>query len=110
VRLNEGVHDPLYAKAIVLEQDGVKAALVACDLVAIPRRFVVEARGLIERQTDVPGENVMISATHTHTGPEMGSRLKGVDERMEEIAKAYHAKLPGLIEQSVVEAEKDLQS
>jgi len=31
VRLNEGVHDDLHAKALVLEKDGVKAALVALE-------------------------------------------------------------------------------
>ena len=43
-RAAEGVHDDLYAKAIVLEQDGSKAAMVACDLISMPRG-VVERRG-----------------------------------------------------------------
>jgi neutral ceramidase len=33
-RLSKGVHDPLFAKAIVLERGGKKAALVALDLIA----------------------------------------------------------------------------
>lgn len=109
VRLGEGVHDPLYAKAIVFEQDGVKAAMVACDLVSLPREIALEARDLISKQTGVPGANVIISATHTHTGPEMGVRLKGVDEETRKIATDYHAQLPGRIAQSVADAEKDLQ-
>src|ERR1700674_3004351 len=77
VRLNEGVHDDLYAKTIVLEQDGVKAGMVALDVVNIPRPIVEAARAAISQATSVDGANVMISATHTHTGPEMGSRLAG---------------------------------
>ena len=36
-RAMEGVHDDLYAKAVVIEQDGVKVALVVCDLLGMPR-------------------------------------------------------------------------
>lgn len=110
VRLSEGTHDPLMAKTIVLEQGGVKAAMVACDLVALPREMVVKAREIVSQTTSVPGENVMISATHTHTGPEMGLRLKGIDAKTEKIAKDYHAKLPQLIAESVAQAEADLQA
>src|SRR5438105_14867151 len=74
VRLNEGIHDDLHAKALVLEKDGVSAAMVALDIANIPQRFVDAAREQIGKTTSVPGANVMISATHTHTGPEMGSR------------------------------------
>ncbi len=104
IRLNEGVHDDLFAKAIILEKDGVRAALVACDVVSIPRPFVDQARALIERETGIPGGNVMISATHSHTGPEMGARLVNVDPKTLEIVKRYHSELPGLIARSVREA------
>jgi hypothetical protein len=71
IRLNTGTHDPLHAKALVLEQDGVKAALVACDLESLPRSLVDPARALVEKTTGIPAAHVLISATHTHTGPEM---------------------------------------
>ena len=109
VRLNEGVHDELWSKAIVLESGGRKAALVALDLVSIPRPFVEQARELIGKQTGIPGAAVMISATHSHTGPEMGGRLKGVDAATERLAKDYHAALPGLIAESVKLADADLR-
>src|SRR5687767_4603721 len=64
-----GVHDPLNAKVILLESDGVKAALVSLDLIGTLRSTVDEARALIGQQTGLPGKNVMISATHSHTGP-----------------------------------------
>lgn len=101
VRLNEGTHDDLHAKAIVIEGDGGKVALVALDLVGIPRNFVEEARLQIEKETGIPGSRVMISATHSHTGPEMGGRLKGVDASTEELAQSYYKTLPGKIAESV---------
>src|SRR6478752_5811520 len=69
VRGAEGTHDPLHAKALVLEKDGVRVALVALDLISTTRNLVEETRTLIEKETGIPGKNVMISATHSHTGP-----------------------------------------
>src|SRR6476469_4578890 len=65
----EGTHDPLKAKAIVLQSSETKAALVSLDLISTLRSTVEEARRLIEQETGIPGKDVMISATHSHTGP-----------------------------------------
>ena len=66
---SQGVLDDLYAKAAVLDDGKTKAALVACDLIGLPRAAVLEARRIIAEKTGIPADNVMISATHTHTGP-----------------------------------------
>src|SRR6187455_1713938 len=65
----EGTHDPLFAKALVFEKDGTRIALVSLDLITTTRGLVEETRKRIEQQTGIPGRNVMISATHSHTGP-----------------------------------------
>ena len=72
------VRDPLYAKAIVLEADGERIAIVLCDLIALEREEVEKARELIESRCGIPPQNVMIACTHTHTGPATVSAL-GVD-------------------------------
>ena len=109
VRYSTGTHDPLRAKAIVIEKDGVRAALVSLDLIGLPREFVERARVQIEGLTFVPGDNAMIGATHSHTGPEMGGRLKGVEPKAEAAVRRWHERLPGLIADSVKAAEADLQ-
>src|SRR5207249_738247 len=68
-RVADGVHDDLFAKALVLESEGVRAALVACDVESLPRAIVEQARKKIEADTGIGGAAVMISATHSHTGP-----------------------------------------
>lgn len=65
----EGTRDPLRAKALVFEKDGTRAALVALDLIGTTAGMVADARKLIAEQTGIPGSHVMISATHSHTGP-----------------------------------------
>lgn len=68
-RLNTGTHDPLHAKALYLEQGDERAALVFCDLIGVPAEVVAQARQLIEKQSQVPGDHVLVAATHSHTGP-----------------------------------------
>jgi len=68
-RRARGVHDPLYAKALVLDDGRTRAALVGLDLCCIPRQDVAALRRLIQRQAHLDRKNVMIWATHTHTGP-----------------------------------------
>ena len=57
LRVSEGVLDDLHTKALVLEKDGVRAALVACDLIAVSDEVVSEARQLIEQNTGIPGKS-----------------------------------------------------
>lgn len=106
------VLDDLHSKALVLEHDGTRVALVACDLISLPRRTVAEARRLIEKQTGIPAAHVMISATHTHTGPAL-IRDSATDELVGatgDLGRRYSEALPGLIAQSVAEANKNLTS
>ena len=103
-------HDDLYAKALVFEQDGSKAAVVSCDLISLPRYVVLEARDAIGKSTKVPPQHVMISATHTHTGPVIPSRSSrdsalGGDS---DLSQQYVRKLPELIAQAVRDAEAAL--
>ncbi len=110
VRLNTGMHDPLYAKAMVLQDDNVEVAMVFCDLLNLPRSYVDDARKIIQSTTHIPLENVMISATHSHTGPEMNhvflDRLQGAPAQ---IAREYREVLPKRIAEAVQEAEAHLQ-
>ncbi len=111
LRLSEGVHDDLHAKAVVMERDGVRVALVACDLVAVSDGIVADARKIIERSSGIPAANVMISATHTHSGPFIPGRGSFDDEfgrNMPVVAK-FREQLPQQIAAAVALAAADLQ-
>lgn len=60
-----GVHDPLWARALVLEQGETKLAIVALDVVGLLYPEVVLIR---ERVADLGLTQVIIAATHTHGG------------------------------------------
>ena len=68
-RLGTGTHDPLMAKAIVLSQDGCKAAMVFCDLIGFPLELTSHVRSLAGKKTGIPPQKILLAATHTHTGP-----------------------------------------
>ncbi|MEX2081098.1 MAG: neutral/alkaline non-lysosomal ceramidase N-terminal domain-containing protein, partial [Dehalococcoidia bacterium] len=64
-----GIHDPLYARALCLDDGHAALALVVCDLIGIGRTLAARARELIAERPGLPSANVLISATHTHAGP-----------------------------------------
>jgi hypothetical protein len=108
-RHSDGVDNDLYALSIVIEVDGTKAALVACDLVEVPRPVALRARELIAKSAGIPADHVMISATHCHTGPVVGLEKIG-PWRDWDLARnlKYVEELPGLIAKSVEQANGKL--
>ncbi len=68
-RVATGVHDPLHAKAIVLRQGQTQIALVFSDLLGLSLNVTTNARAQASRLTGIPVADIMISATHSHTGP-----------------------------------------
>lgn len=105
----DGVHDPLKAKAIVLQAGGTKAALVSLDSISTQRGTVEEARRIIEQDTGIPGTHVMISATHSHTGPVLfsGRRFDALGGN-HPLAQEYMYALPALIARAVFQANERL--
>ncbi len=72
---HRAIHDPCCAKAIVIEGDGEAVALVGLDTLSIKRSVVEAARAMIEEKTGIPGDHVMVGASHTHAGgPVMGAK------------------------------------
>jgi neutral ceramidase len=106
------VHDDLFAKALVIETGGVKVAIVTCDLVDIGTDLVPAVRKMAAKSTGIPGDHIMISATHSHTGPVIPSpgNINSSQGPIPDILTAYIEKLPGLICESIKQANKNLRS
>lgn len=68
-RTSTGVHDPLLAVALHL-QDGADALMMlAVDILFIDPQTAREVRAEVARRTGVPANRILISCTHTHSGP-----------------------------------------
>ena len=111
VRGAEGVHDNLYAKTLVVEKDGTSIAIVSCDLIEISAELAAEIRLLAEASTGIPAGHIMISATHSHTGPVILSpaNMYGTDEKVRDLLADYMKELPGLVAESIIQANDGIQ-
>jgi hypothetical protein len=84
----EGIHDELWAKALVLEAGDTRVALVSCDLIGLTLESVAGIRQRTEAMCGLPGDHVVLAATHTHSGPAMGClRLLGQDPAWVEVVE-----------------------
>ena len=74
-RNNEGAHDPLYATCMYLENENTAVAMVTLDLLFFSKKHVARVRRIVEEKTGMYGKNIMISCSHTHSGPWASGRL-----------------------------------
>lgn len=65
----EGVHDPLYARAVVLDNEETRVAFVMVDVIGLSLDDVQKVREDVARHVDIPPDHLMIGCTHTHSGP-----------------------------------------
>lgn len=67
--LSTGIHDPLWAKAIIFQQGEERFAFVFCDLIGLNPHVSTDARASASAKTGIPVKNIVIAATHNHTAP-----------------------------------------
>lgn len=84
-RANTGIHDPLYASCIYLDNGETKLAIVTMDLVKYSKKHVRAIRNKAWEKYGIPPGNIMICCSHTHSGPLTGNRLdmEGVEKGIE---------------------------
>ena len=98
-----GIHDPLYARSVVLKHGDKKIALVSVDLIGLQLPVIKEIR---KRLPDYA--HITVASTHSHEGPDVigiWGRThfhRGVDD-------AYVEKVIDGVVESIGKAEKTLQ-
>jgi hypothetical protein len=97
------IHDPLVARAVVLESGKTKIALAAVDVVGLFRESVERVRKQLSGFT-----YVLVSSTHNHEGPDtMG--LWGPNFAASGIDPDYLKKVEDGLVAAVAAADKDLR-
>jgi hypothetical protein len=111
-RSQEGSLDELQAKAIVLDDGETRAAIVVCDLIAMPAWIAKDARQRVAALTGIPGSNVLIAATHTHTAPVLYREWNrdSFDGGDKPVSLAYSRSLPDRIAEAVHAAQQARQA
>ena len=67
--VSTGIHDDLFARALVLETSDTAVVFVSVDLLALPGDFIRRVRKAIHESTGLHQDAIMIASTHTHAGP-----------------------------------------
>ncbi|MBD3374803.1 hypothetical protein GF406_07210 [candidate division KSB1 bacterium] len=93
--LATGVHDELYARAMVLSDGRTKVAIVTLDLIGLDFKLVDRIQKAVFSKTGIPATHLMLSCSHTHNapitvelGPSMSNRNRQWESAMvEKVAK-----------------------
>lgn len=67
--LYRGINDRVYARAIVLDDEGVRAALVTLDAGGIPTPLWQAVSEQLSEEFSIAPGHLLLSATHTHSVP-----------------------------------------
>lgn len=65
----QGIHDELWARTMLLENNGFKIAWVVLDAIGYGNDEIIEIRKQISADTDI--DYVIIASTHTHEAPDL---------------------------------------
>ncbi|MEN6336264.1 MAG: neutral/alkaline non-lysosomal ceramidase N-terminal domain-containing protein, partial [Phycisphaerales bacterium] len=88
-RLSTGVLNPLHAKALVLRQGDTRIAMAFCDLIGLSIDVSQRVRDRVVKEAGIPWANILLAATHSHTGPLYADALR---DHLHEKAVAKYGK------------------
>lgn len=81
-------HDPCKVRVALFDDGKSKVVLVGVDALALPRQVILDARAEIEKTARIPGNSVLIAASHSHSSGPVGMVLPGqYDTAPEEVRK-----------------------
>lgn len=107
LRPANAVHDPVWARAMVLARDGEYLAIVALDLVGLGHPRIWQARDALVADGFAP-ERLIVSSSHDHQGPDTmglwGNPLIGVPG----FDPDYQQRVAEAIEQAVRDAASEM--
>lgn len=101
-----GVHDPLTARALVLEDESVRTALVVADLLMLSRAKAEAVQAKAATLTGIPAGQIIVAATHTHSGPVVEAHPGIGGEADPAYAAWVEEALAGAVYQASLDAEE----
>ena len=98
-----GIHDDLHTRSIVVEgEDSTAVAMMTISVGNMSEVMMDRIRKGIEDQIRIPFENIVISCTHTHSGPRIGDPDSSygqfiMERSIESAVQAWKNRVPGKI-------------
>jgi Neutral/alkaline non-lysosomal ceramidase, N-terminal len=104
-RISTGVNDPLYASVLFLDNGNDTVITIALDLLYISADDTAEVRRRISAQVDISPESIMLTCTHTHSGPvTVGAINPNNDSVVPPVDQKYMARVKDRIVAAAIEA------
>ncbi|MBN1535380.1 MAG: neutral/alkaline non-lysosomal ceramidase N-terminal domain-containing protein [Anaerolineales bacterium] len=66
---SQGAHDPLMGQILLVKSSNRQLAIICLDLIAVGINFTSIIRKGIQENIGIPPENILVSCSHTHSGP-----------------------------------------
>jgi hypothetical protein len=105
-------HDPLHARALVLDDGKTQVVWVVIDNLGVPKKVVAEAKELAAKATGIPVEHMLVSGTHTHSGVNPADEPSAADAKLSDRdakAVAYRQVMLEGISQAIIRAHAALR-
>lgn len=99
------IHDHIYARAIVLDDGAVQAAVISCEVINIPNAVWESLTQRMPKETGIAAENLLVAGVHTHGAPS----LRGGYTEVGANSAAYTARLEDAVVEAVRQAKANLQ-
>lgn len=96
------VHDPLHARALVLDDGTTKIAMVVVDQCMTGRDVFDAAKDLISQAIGLAPNRMLMAATHTHAAP------RTIHIGTDQVDEEYHRELGDRIARAVIAANENL--
>ncbi len=97
----DSVHDPFYARALVLDDGATTLAMVVLDSLGAGPEVLDEAKAIAAEKTGMSADKMLVCSTHTHSGPPSNGR--------EGTAAAYRKVLVAGLAEAIIRAHAALQ-
>ncbi len=85
-RVFSGMHDDIWVRALVLEEDGVTAAVVTGDALGFEGTRIEEIRERVRETSGLNVDSILFNASHTHSAPNV---MRGQSECIGRYQAAY---------------------
>jgi neutral ceramidase len=106
--LSRGIHDRMFARALVLDDGRAPAAVVSVDTGHISREMTDRVRERVAEQTAIPKGHILLNCSHTHTSPYAGIPPSGWG-RLTAGHRAYLEALPHYLAGAIIQAWRHLE-
>lgn len=77
---SQGIHDPIFARALAISEGRGLVVIVSLDVCVIPLAFTQRVRATVANRWNVDPNSIFMAATHSHSGPDYAGQWEAVDD------------------------------